>query len=365
MAKDKNKKDYYEILGVPKTASFEEIKKAYRKLAHKYHPDKEGGDEEKFKEINQAYSVLSDEKKRRQYDQFGTTFNGSQDFDFNQQRGWGFNFEDIFSNFDFEETGLGSFFDEFFGGGFKQKTRKHRGVDLTMDLEISLEDSVFGTEKEIQLEKFNICKECGGSGAEKKLGFEKCFRCHGTGKVDQTIRTFFGTVRKVGICSDCRGKGKIPKALCGNCSGTGRKKELEKIIVKIPKGINENEVIKIENKGEAGEFGAPSGDLYLRIKIKKHPKFERRGDDIYYILPINFVQATLGDKVEIPTLYGNLKLKIPAGIQSEKLLRIKNKGVPHLNRRGNGDMYVKIKVEIPQKLSAKAKKLLEELKKEI
>lgn len=362
-------KDYYKILGVSKTASQEEIKKAYYKLAHKYHPDKKGGDEKKFKEINEAYQVLSNPQKRAQYDQFGTTFDG-QGFDFSKQGSWGFggfgNFEDIFSNIDFEEMGLGSFFEDFFAGQRTSKTkRKTRGNDLTIDLEISLEEAAFGVKREIELEKFNICNKCNGLGAEKDSGFKECFRCHGKGKIDQTFKTFFGAIRKVGICPDCRGEGKIPKVLCGNCSGTGRKKDLKKIVIQIPKGINENEVIKIANEGEVGEFGGPAGDLYIKIKIKKHPQFERQGDDIYYTLPINFKQAALGDKVEIPTLYGNVKLKIPAGIQSGKLLRLRGKGISHLNRWGIGDMYVKIKVKTPEKLSIKAKKLLEELGKEL
>lgn len=362
-------KDYYKILGVPRDASQEEIKKAYRKLAHKYHPDKKGGDEKKFKEINEAYQVLSDAKKRKQYDQFGTMFDG-QGFDFTKQGPWGFgnfdNFEDVFSNIDFEDIGLGSFFENFFGGYQTSRTeRKTRGNDLTVDLEISLEEAAFGAQKEIELEKFDVCGECNGSGAEKGTKFKECFRCHGKGKIDQSFKTFFGIMRKIGFCPDCRGKGKIPEVLCGNCSGTGRKKELKKIMVQIPKGINENEFIKIAKEGEVGEFGASPGDLYVRIKIKKHPLFERRGDDIYYVLPINFSQAALGDKVEIPTLYGNVKLKIPAGIQSGKLLYLRGRGIPHLNKWGMGDMYVKIKVKTPEKLSSKAKKLLEELKNEL
>lgn len=356
-------KDYYEILGISRNASQEEIKKAFHRLAHKYHPDK-GGDPKKFKEINEAYQVLGNKEKRAQYDQFGATFDqagfqgaGGQDSSFG---GFGFDF----GNFDtsvFEDI-----FADFFGGTpFSERRRKQqKEKDIVVDLYISLEEAFQGVEKEISLQKWVTCENCKGSGAQPKTKMIKCPSCGGEGRVKEVHRTILGSFTRTSVCPQCSGKGEIPEKKCYKCKGEGRIREIEKIVVSIPQGVSSGETIKIQGKGEAGGRRLKSGDLYIRIHIEEHPKFKRRGDDIYYETNVKFSEATLGTKKDIPTLAGEIELKIPAGTQNGKLLRLKGMGMPHLNNRGKGDMYVKINVKTPTRLTRKQKEIIEELKEE-
>ncbi len=358
------KKDYYEILGVSKDASQEEIKKAFHKLAHKYHPDK-GGDAEKFKEINEAYQVLGNKEKRAQYDRFGSTFEGGGFYGSGSQESpFGANFDfNSFGNFDssiFEDI-----FSEFFGGqspfgGKRQKKEK----DIIIDIYISLEEAFHGVDKEIRLKKWVLCNKCKGSGAEIKSKTTECPSCRGQGSVKEIHKTFFGSFTKTNICPQCGGKGDIPEKKCSKCHGEGRVREVENIVVSIPAGISSGETLKISGKGESGGRILKSGDLYIRVHIEPDSRFKRRGDDIYYDLTIKFSEAALGAKKDIPTLAGEVELKIPAGTQNGKLLRLKGMGMPKIDKRGRGDMYVKINVKTPTRLTRAQKKIIEELRRE-
>jgi molecular chaperone DnaJ len=366
-------KDYYQILGVQKNASTNEIKKAFYKLAHQHHPDK-GGDSAKFKEINEAYQVLSDEKKRQQYDQFGTTFDGAQggfpgqggmpDFS-GFQWSWG-NGQNGGEEMDFGD--LGDIFGEMFGfGGGRQKKAKDlkRGKDIEVDLEINLENVLNGREKEFSLNKYNTCLRCQGSGAEPGTKTKECFSCRGTGQVQQIRKTILGSFTQSAVCPECGGEGYRPEKPCNVCRGEGRIKNEEKIKVAIPAGVDTNQMIKIEGRGEAGRKGGRPGDLYLRIFIKKHPVFQRKGDDLLTSASISMTQAVLGAEIEIPTLdTTKILLAIPAGTESGKVLRISGKGLPHFQGRGRGDIYVSLFTQTPKHLSKKQKELLEELKRE-
>ncbi len=356
-------KDYYQILGISRDASPEEIKKAYYKLAHKYHPDKGGGDEKKFKEINEAYRVLSDKEKRAQYDRFGRVFEGGTDLeDFDFQWVWGR--PDIDMEFDFGD--LGEMMENIFGFGIpKRKRDRKRGRDIEVNIEISLEDTLKRKEKEISLYKKNLCQRCQGSGAEPGAKINECFSCRGKGEVQQIKRTFFGSFTRWASCPECGGEGQRPEKLCNVCKGEGRVEGEEKIKIFIPAGVDSNQIIKIERKGEAGKRGGESGDLYIKVFVKRHPVFKRKGDDLYVSFPISFSQAALGDEVEIPTLEGNkILLKVPAGTESGKILRISGKGIPHFSGYGRGNLYVELIVKTPKNLTKKQKELLKELKKE-
>lgn len=358
-------KDYYQILGVERNATADDIKKAYRKLAHKYHPDK-GGDEKKFKEINEAYQVLSDTEKRGQYDQFGHVFDGA-----GGQPGWGFgqgfDFESMKDRFggSFDAEDLGDIFGEMFGFGRQKKQDLKRGKDIEIDIEVPLESVLRDQEKEITLHKLNQCSRCQGKGAEPGTKINECFSCRGTGQVQQIKKTIFGSITRVTICPECGGEGFRPEKPCNVCKGEGRVKTEEKVKFFIPAGIDTNQVIKIEGKGEAGRKGGKSGDLYVRVFVKKHPVFKRKGDDIFMSSPISFSQAALGDEIEITTLEGKkIDLKVPSGTESGKILRISGKGIPHFSSYGRGNMYVMLTVKTPGRLSKKQKELLEQLKKE-
>lgn len=360
-------KDYYQILGVKRDASPEEIKKAYHRLAHKYHPDK-GGDEKKFKEINEAYQVLSDKEKRAQYDRFGRVFErgepGGAGFDFGdfwrETSGRGFSFDFEFGPDIFEDL-----FEEFFGVGRVRKERRKKGQDIIVDIEIPLEATLKEQQKEITLLKWVVCSRCKGLGSEPNTGFEECFSCRGTGQVQQIKRTVFGTFTRYIVCPECKGEGNRPKNPCNVCHGEGRIRDQEKIIFTIPAGVDNGQLIKIAGKGEADRRGGEPGDLYLKIHIKPHPIFERQGDDLYLVKEIPFSVAVLGGEAEIPTLEGkNIFLKVPAGSQSGKVLRISGKGIPHFSGYGRGNLYVELKVKTPKKLTRKQKELLEKLKEE-
>ncbi|EKU70734.1 molecular chaperone DnaJ [Selenomonas sp. F0473] len=353
-----DKRDYYEILGVPKGASDDDIKKAYKKLARKYHPDLNRNDpktaEEKFKEVNEAYDVLKDPQKKAAYDQFGHDA-------FDPRRGGGAGGSDPFggAGFGFD---MGDIFDMFGMGGGRRARRQgpERGADLRYDLEISFEDAAFGKEIQLEIPREENCPTCGGSGAAKGSAPETCPVCHGSGQEEIIQRTMLGSMRTARTCSKCGGTGKIVKNPCDDCRGTGRRRVTRKIDVKIPKGVDEGQRVRVTGAGEAGVRGGGNGDLYVYIFIKPHKLFQRRGNDVVIEIPITFVQASLGATVQVPTLDGAVDLKIPAGIQTGTVLRVKGKGIPNLRGSGRGDQHVRIKVTTPQKLSARQKELLKE-----
>ena len=341
------KRDYYEILEIKKNSSKEEIKKAYKKLALEYHPDK-GGDAEKFKEISEAYAVLNDDTKRQQYDQFGHA-------GFDQR----YSQEDIFRNANFDDIFNEVFgrrgdniFDMFFGGG----NRERKGNDLRYDLEISFEEAAFGIEKKIKIPRLINCTHCDGTGADKGQ-LIKCGHCNGTGQTRKTTRTPFGIFSHVASCRECDGYGEIAKSKCKECSGTGLIEDDKILTIKIPAGVENGNRIRISNAGEAIKNGR-SGDLYIYLTVKPHEIFERKGSDIYLQMPLSFSQAALGDEIKIPTLKGSVKMNIPVGTQTGTTFRLKGKGIE--TSREQGDQYVQILVKTPTKLNAKQKKLLKE-----
>ena len=355
-------KDYYQILGVDKNSSQDDIKRAYRKLAHKHHPDK-GGDANKFKEVNEAYQVLSDKEKRGQYDQFGRVFEGGQpgwDLGF----GPGFDFEGMRdrSGGGFDPSDLGDLFGEMFGfGGRKQDLKK--GKDIEVDIEVPLEAILKTQEKEISLYKLASCSRCNGKGAEPGTKVNECFSCRGIGQVQQIKKTIFGSITRMTICPECGGEGQRPEKPCNVCKGEGRIKAEDMVRIFIPAGVDTNQVIKLDGRGEAGRKGGRSGDLYIRIFVKKHQVFQRRGDDLFVSVPISFSQAALGDEIEVPTLEGKtIILKMQSGTESGKVLRVSGKGIPHFSGYGIGSMYVELVIKTPKKLSREQKELLKKLK---
>ncbi len=351
-------KDYYQILGIDRKADKEEIKQAFRKLAHKHHPDKQGGDEERFKEISEAYSVLSNEKKRAEYDAYGRVFSegsgqgaGAQGFDFSQA-GEGF------QNFDFSDI-FGEFGDLFGGAGAREKTR--RGRDIAIDVQISFKESVFGTERKVLLTKTAQCRTCEGSGAKTGTTFVSCTTCNGRGKVHETRASILGTFTSVRGCSTCNGRGEVPKEKCASCHGMGVTRREEEIAVSIPIGISSGEMIRLAGAGEAAPGGV-TGDLYVKVHVTEDTTFTKEGPDIYMSLPIKLTEALLGADRNIQTLDGSLTVKIPTGIAHGELLRVKGRGVPFKNHRG--DLLIRVSITFPQKLSRQAKKLIEDLKNE-
>ncbi|MDD5639532.1 MAG: molecular chaperone DnaJ [Candidatus Pacebacteria bacterium] len=357
-------KDYYKILGVSRSSSADEIKKAYYKLAHQFHPDKKGGNEEKFKEVNEAYQILSDKEKRAQYDKFGTVFgNGGAPGGGANGFGANVNWEDVMGGF-----GGGSIEDifEMFGGGFggtREPQDIKRGHDLEMELEVSLESVLADSEKEISIIKNIKCDRCDGSGAEPGTNIKECFTCRGSGHVQQFRKTIFGTFTQSSVCPECNGEGTKPDVLCNVCRGEGRIKKEEKIKIKIPEGVDNNQIIKVKSKGDAGKRGGSYGDLYIRIFVKPHSVFQRKGDNLYLKQSITFSQAVLGDKIDIRTLDGKeIVLKIPSGVESGKILKISGKGIPRFNGFGKGDLFVQLIVETPQKLNKRQKEIIEQLR---
>ncbi len=367
--------DYYKILGVSRDASNTEIKKAFHRLAHKYHPDK-GGDEKEFQKLNEAYQVLSDKQKRSQYDQFGTTFEGMGQTGFGGQNA-GFDFGSFWQQaqsqgggagqgFGFEN--LGDIFEEFFNTGGRRGGREDtmRGNDIQLDIEIGLEEALSSQEKHFSIYKYEKCSRCQGTGAEPGTAMRECSTCRGEGQVQQMKKTIFGTITHSTVCPACNGLGKLPEKPCNVCKGQGRIKKEEKIDVTIPAGLDSGQVLKFREKGDAGQKGSESGDLYVRVFVKKHPVFERQGDDLYAMANVNFSQIALGDEVEIPGLEKNKKifLKVPAGTESGKVFRISKKGIPHFSSYGRGDLYIKINVAAPKHLTKKQKELLNKLREE-
>lgn len=356
-----DKRDYYEVLGVDKSADDATLKKAYRKLAKKYHPDVNPGDKEaeaKFKEATEAYTILSDPEKRKQYDQFGhAAFDGAA----GAGGAGGFGGFD-FSGFGGAGGGMEDIFDMFFGGSGRSRGGRQagpqRGSDLRFDMEITFEEAAFGVEREINLTRDEQCPKCKGSGAEPGSKVETCPECHGTGQVSFTQNTMFGQMRNVRPCSRCHGEGKIITEPCKECKGKGTVRKTKKLKVKIPAGVNDGSRLRVSGEGEAGMRGGPSGDLYVYLYVKPHKFFERDGSTVLCEVPINIVQATLGDEIKVPTLDGQVTMKIPEGTQPGQVLRLKGKGIPSLRGGSRGDQLVRIKVVVPKKLSEKQKDAL-------
>ncbi len=354
-------KDYYNILGIAKGATKDDIKKAFRKLAHQYHPDKQGGNEAKFKEINEAYQVLSDDTKRATYDTYGSNFNGGDQgqggfggFDFSgfQQANGGT------QGFNGMEFDLGDIFGDFFGGA--QRGRIKRGRDISMDLEIPFAESIFGTERKVLISKTMTCPECLGKGGKPGTKMKKCDPCNGQGKVHDAKKTMFGTFSTVRECSSCLGKGEVPTEKCGKCYGAGAMKGQEEIKIVIPAGISNGEVIRMSTKGEAMPGGV-SGDLYIKIHCTPHSFIKREGVNLVMDMGIKLTDALLGSEYPIETLDGKISVKIPEGVTHGEILRVRGKGVP-IDKTRRGDFLIKLNINLPKKLSKKAQKLFEELK---
>jgi molecular chaperone DnaJ len=349
------KQDYYEILGLQKGATKEEVKKAFRKLAAKYHPDKQTGDEAKFKEISEAYAVLGDDKKRAEYDTYGHAFQGAG----GGQSGFGgFNWADFQQGDGSFEFNINDIFGDMFGGAGRGQAR---GRDISIDIELSFHEAVFGTKRKVLLTKNNTCDTCDGSGAKKGTDYTTCTTCNGNGRVRETRRSIMGTFQTVRECNVCNGSGQIPKEQCDVCRGSGVVRSEDEIEIAIPAGIQNGEMIRMTGRGEAIFRGTP-GDLYVKIHVKPHATITRDGSTLTSTLHIKLSDALLGNTYSIQTLDGIVEIKIPEGVKHGELLRIKNKGVPQGNTRG--DFMVKIYIDIPQKLSRKARKLIEELKDE-
>lgn len=355
-------KDYYDILGVNKGASKDEIKKAFYKMAHKYHPDKKEGNEAKFKEVNEAYQVLSDDSKRSKYDQFGSGFEnmggghshggaGFEGFDFSgfQNGGMDFDLNDIFSEF-------------FTGGMGGGRTQARRGRDISTEIQISFSDAVFGTNRKILITKTSECLICHGSGAKAGTKVETCKTCNGQGRIREAKRTIFGTMASTKICDACYGTGEVPKEICDNCKGKGVLRREEEVAVVIPAGMRDGEMIRMTGMGEAVARGT-AGDLYIKINVAPHPIFKREGHDLVMGLDLKLSDALLGTKYNIKTLDGEIEVATPEGVGIDEILRVRGKGVPH-SRGKRGDLLIKLNIKLPKKLSRKEKEIIEELKKE-
>ena len=354
-----DKRDYYEVLGLSKGASEDEIKKAYRKLAKQYHPDinKAPDAETKFKEINEAYEVLSDPQKKTQYDQFG--FAGMDGSNFSQGFSDFGDLGDIFSSF---MGGMGGAFSGFnFGGRSSRRNGPMKGDNRYLSMDIDFLDAIHGITKTISISVDKKCEKCDGSGAASKSDIETCSTCHGSGVTMRQSRTPFGVIQQQGVCPDCNGTGKRIKKKCPECGGTGYKTIKEQVEVTIPAGISTGQQVRIQGYGERGENGGPNGDLYIEIRVKPHKNFIREGNDIYIRVPITSIDATLGTKIDVPTPYGDVELTIPPGTQPNSKLRLKGYGVKSLRSNTKGDQYVEIEVNIPKKLSKEEKELYEKL----
>lgn len=353
-----SKRDYYEVLGVDKSASKEDIKKAYRKLAKQYHPDvsKEEDAETKFKEVREAYEILSDQQKRAQYDQFGHSANqGGGGFE-------GFGGAGGFQDFDFDDI-----FSQFFGGGRRRQSQRpnepRKGQDIQKRMRVNFEEAVHGAKKKIRTTVYEECSTCHGSGAHSKDDVETCSQCNGSGTVVMEQQTMFGRTRTQQACPKCGGAGKSIKNKCKTCGGEGVVGKEKTISVNVPAGVDTNNQLRMPGYGHKGVNGGPAGDLYIVFDVQEDDVFERHGDDLIVEMPINVPQATLGDEVLIPTPHGNVKLKVPPGTQSHKTFRIKGKGIPNLRSKRKGDLHVVIKVITPTKLTKQQEKLFQQLAK--
>ncbi len=364
------KRDYYEILGVDKNASADDLKKAYRKLAMQYHPDRNQGDkeaEEKFKEAAEAYEVLSNADKKAKYDRYGHSgLRGGQDFHSYQ------NVNDIFSNFsDIFGGAFGgsSIFDDFFGGGSSQrggrtKSSGQPGSDLKLTLKLTLEEIAAGTTKKVKIKKFNKCATCNGTGAKTSTAFKTCSSCNGTGEVRQVSRSIFGQFVNIAPCNNCSGSGKIISDPCMTCRGDGRLNDESTIKISVPAGVMDGNYMTLRAEGNAGKNGGPAGDIIVIFEEIPHEFFTRDGDNVVYDLYISYSEAVLGTEVEVPTLNGKAKLKIDSGTPAGKYLKMREKGIQHLNQHGAGDQLVRINIHVPKNVTAKEKELLKELQKQ-
>lgn len=347
-------KDYYEILGVPRNATKEDVKKAYRKLAHQYHPDKKGGDERRFKEINEAYQILSNDDKRSQYDRFGGAGAGGPEGGFG-----GFDF----GNFGFDQMDVGDIFETVFGrGGFSANGGKRRGRDISIDIEIPFAESAFGTERRVLIRKRALCDECSGTGAEKGSSLSTCATCHGAGTLRDTRKSLFGTFTKMVECGTCNGKGKVPEKKCKTCKGETIIVKSEEIHIIIPAGIEDGEVIRISGKGEAAP-NADMGDLYAKVHVLPHAVFKRLRHDLVMRLEVPLSAALVGSSEDIETLDGKIKVKIPQGVADSEVLKVAGKGIVR-DDGGRGDLLIEVKIRMPKKITPALKSLIEELKRE-
>jgi len=350
-----NKRDYYEVLGVDRSATDDQIKKAYRQLAKKYHPDLNPNNkeaEENFKEVNEAYAVLSDADKKSKYDQFG---HAGVDPNFGGGNGG-------YGGFNMDFGDLGDIFSSFFGGGGRRANPNapRQGSDTEIDIVISFEEAAFGCEKEVTITRIENCTTCHGTGAKEGTKPTTCPACNGTGQIHVQQRTPFGVMQTQRACDRCRGKGKIIEAPCTTCNGKGKVRHTAKQIIKIPAGIDDEQTFIIRGGGNAGENGGPSGDLRVFVSVRPHPIFDRRGFDVWCEFPLTFSQAALGDEIVVPTLDGNVKYSVPEGVQPGDVFKLKGKGIYRVNSSGRGDQYVKISLEVPKNLSAKQKEILRE-----
>lgn len=349
-------KDYYKVLGVQKVATEDEIKKAFRTLAHKYHPDKKGGDESKFKEASEAYAVLSDKKKRAEYDAYGKTFSGAG--------GPGFGGFD-FSNFGggFEQSGvefdIGDIFGEFFGGGGR---KQRRGRDISIDIEIPFRDAVFGTERRVMIAKVTTCDMCDGTGAKKGSKMQTCTVCNGKGQIHESRSSFFGSFTSSRTCPECHGHREVPEARCAACDGEGVAKRQEEIRVSVPAGVENGEMIRMPGRGEAAP-GVSAGDLYVKLHVRSDKSFTRDGSNLMMTLPIKLTDALLGGDYKIQTLDGETNVVIPPGVEHGEFLRVRGKGIP-IGRGSRGDLLVRVNIEFPKKLSKEARQIIESLRRE-
>ncbi len=350
------RRDLYEVLELGKSASGEEIKKAYRRLAKKYHPDLNPGDaeaERKMKEVNAAYEVLSDSEKKGRYDQFG---HAGIDPSYGAGGAGGFG--------GFGDVDLGDIFGNIFGGGFggfggtQRRNGPQRGENLRVTLQLTFEEAAFGCEKSVSISRSENCTSCGGSGAKSGTTPETCSTCHGTGQVKTTQRTPFGVFASTGPCQACKGSGKTIKDPCDTCKGNGKVRKNRTIKVKIPAGIDDGQTISLRGEGSSGTLGGPTGDLYVTVYVREHKLFKRDGQDVLLEMPVSFVQASLGATLIVPTIEGKVQYDMPEGTQTGTVFRLKGSGIPNVNGRGRGDQYVKVNVEIPKNLSQEQKEIL-------
>lgn len=352
-----SKRDYYEVLGVGKNASADELKKAFRKLAVKYHPDKEGGDEAKFKEVNEAYEVLKDQQKRQRYDQFGHAGVGGAAGGGGGNPFEGFGGQNV--HFDFGDGGLGDIFSQFFGGGQQQSRGPRRGRDVETSVTLTFEEAVFGVERELALTMDIECSHCHGATVEPGYNMKTCPKCNGSGQTVQVVNTIFGQIQQATTCSECRGAGKIPEKLCTVCHGKGTEHSRETLTVKIPAGIDDGATIRLRERGEAAGSGG-RGDLYVNVRVKAHKQFTREADIILSEQHVSMIDAALGTEIDVETVDGSVRMKIPAGTQSGTDFKLSGHGVPHLRSESRGPHIVTIIVDTPTKLTKKQKELLQE-----
>lgn len=355
-----SKRDYYEVLGVSKDASADEIKKAYRKLAVKYHPDKDGGDETKFKETSEAYEVLKDAQKRQRYDQFGHAGVGGNGGSAggNPFEGFGgFNGQNV--HFDFGDGGLGDIFGQFFGGGQQGQRGPRRGRDVEAQIELTFEEAIFGVEEKITLDMDDECEHCKGTTVEPGHSMKTCPTCKGAGQQTRVMNTMFGAIQQAVVCETCKGKGKVPEKICTVCHGKGTQRRKQTINLKVPAGIDDGSTIRLKERGEAIGDGQ-RGDLYVNIRVKAHKKFTREGDLVLSEEHISMVDATLGTEIDVETVDGTIRMKVPAGTQSGTDFKLSSHGVPHLRSDKRGAHIVSVIVDTPTKLTKKQRELLEE-----